>query len=76
MDLQTTKMELIDWIIKIKDVRIINSIKSIKDHEIFNLAVRHGRSNAHHGVGYLIHPTAIGAIADWIDRGTETAADV
>ena len=33
MDLQTTKMELIDWILKIKDVQIINSIKSIKDQK-------------------------------------------
>jgi hypothetical protein len=41
-------------------------IESIDDQRIFNLAVRHGRSNAHHGVGYLIHPTVIGAIADWI----------
>jgi hypothetical protein len=41
-------------------------IESIEDHRIFNLAVRHGRSNPHHGVGYLIHPTLIAAIADWL----------
>jgi hypothetical protein len=41
-------------------------IESIEDHRIYNLAVRHGKSNPHHGVGYLIHPTVIEAIADWL----------
>jgi len=41
-------------------------IESIEDHRIYNLAVRHGRSDPHHGVGYLIHPSVIEAIADWL----------
>ncbi len=41
-------------------------IESIEDHRIYNLAVRHGRSNPHHGPGYLVHPTVISAIADWL----------
>ena len=41
-------------------------IESIEDHRIYNLAVRHGSSNPHHGAGYLIHPTVIEAIADWL----------
>lgn len=41
-------------------------IESIEDHRIFNLAIRHGRSNPHHGAGYLIHPTVIERIADWL----------
>lgn len=41
-------------------------IESIEDHRIYNLAVRHGKSNPHPGVGYLIHPTVIAAIADWL----------
>jgi hypothetical protein len=41
-------------------------IESIEDRRIFNLAIRHGRSNPHHGAGYLIHPTVIAAIADWL----------
>jgi hypothetical protein len=41
-------------------------IESIEDHRIYNLAIRHGKSNPHHGVGYLVHPTVIEAIADWL----------
>ena len=41
-------------------------IESIEDLRIFNLAIRHGRSNPHHSAGYLIHPTVIEAIADWL----------
>ncbi|MBW2542939.1 MAG: hypothetical protein JRF15_12700 [Deltaproteobacteria bacterium] len=41
-------------------------IESIEDHRIYNLAVRYGRSNPHHGAGYLIHPTAIASIGDWL----------
>jgi len=41
-------------------------IESIEDRRMYNLAVRRGRSNPHHGVGYLIHPTVIEAIADWL----------
>jgi len=42
-------------------------IDSIEDHRIYNLAVRFGRSNPHHGVGYLIHPTVTSFIGDWLD---------
>ena len=41
-------------------------IDSIRDHRIYNLAVRHGRSNPHHGVGYLIHPCFIDILAHWL----------
>ncbi|MBW1844890.1 MAG: hypothetical protein JRJ05_11160 [Deltaproteobacteria bacterium] len=41
-------------------------IESIEDHRIYNLAVRYGESNPHHGVGYLIHPTVIKVIGDWL----------
>jgi len=41
-------------------------IESIEDQRIVNLAIRHGRSNPHHSTGYLIHPTVIEAIADWL----------
>ncbi len=41
-------------------------IESIEDHRIYNLAVRFGKSNPHHGVGYLIHPTVIAFIGDWL----------
>ena len=42
-------------------------LDSIEDHRIYNLAVRFGRSNPHHGVGYLIHPTVTACIGDWLD---------
>ena len=56
------------------DQEIVNDYKemvpeltpSIKDERIYNLAVRHGKSNPHHGAGYLIHPTVADAVADWL----------
>ncbi len=39
---------------------------TITDRRIYNLAVRHGESNPHHGAGYLIHPTTVGIVADWL----------
>ena len=41
-------------------------VQPITDHRIYNLAVRDGKSNPHHGVGYLIHPKVTKLIADWI----------
>ena len=41
-------------------------VPSIKDERIYNLAVRHGKSNPHHGAGYLIHPIVADAVADWL----------
>ena len=41
-------------------------IDSIEDHRIYNLAVRHGKSNPHHGVGYLIHPVVADTVNGWL----------
>ena len=41
-------------------------VSTIRDHKIYNLATRHGASNPHHGVGYLIHPRFISVIAKWL----------
>ncbi|MCH8153029.1 MAG: hypothetical protein IH830_11750 [Planctomycetes bacterium] len=41
-------------------------VESIRDHRIYNLAVRHGKSNPHHGAGYLINPKVTELIANWI----------
>ena len=41
-------------------------VKSIRDHRLYNLAVRYGKSNPHHGVGYLIHPEFINVLARWL----------
>jgi alpha/beta hydrolase family protein DUF900 len=42
-------------------------IGDIRDHTIYNLAVRYGRSNPHSSVGYLIHPRTAQLLADWLD---------
>ena len=42
------------------------AIERIKDHKIYNLAVRDGVSNPHHGVGYLIHPKVVKLVTDWL----------
>ena len=41
-------------------------VKSVRDHRLYNLAVRDGKSNPHHGVGYLIHPKFINVLARWL----------
>ena len=42
-------------------------VSSITDHRIYNLAVRDGKSNPHHGVGYLVHPTVTRIVSDWLE---------
>ena len=41
-------------------------IDEINDQKIYNVAVRRGSSNPHHGAGYLIHPKVIKMITDWV----------
>ena len=41
-------------------------IGDIRDHTIYNLSVRYGRSNPHSSVGYLIHPRTAALVADWL----------
>ena len=41
-------------------------VESIVDRRIYNLAIRHGKSNPHHGPGYLIHPTTSQIVAGWL----------
>ena len=41
-------------------------VDSIHDHRLYNLAVRHGKSNPHHGAGYLIHPKFVAVLAKWL----------
>lgn len=41
-------------------------VETIDDHQIYNLAVRRGRSNPHSSAGYLIHPTVTALVADWL----------
>ena len=41
-------------------------IESIEDYRVYNLAVRNGKSNPHHGAGYLIHPVTADILANWL----------
>ncbi len=38
----------------------------IRDHHIYNLAVRGGSSNPHSSVGYLVHPKTAQLVAQWL----------
>lgn len=49
-----------------RDMVAAGLLESITDHRIYNLALRDGKSNPHHGLGYLVHPTVAGLIANWI----------
>lgn len=42
------------------------AIRDIQDHRIHNLTVRHGQSNPHSSIGYLIHPKTSELIASWL----------
>lgn len=44
-----------------------NIIDFIIDHRIYNLATCRNKSNPHHGVGYLIHPTVSKIITEWLN---------
>ena len=49
-----------------KRMRKKGLVDEINDQKIYNLAVRRGASNPHHGTGYLIHPKVIKLITDWV----------
>jgi hypothetical protein len=46
-------------------------VSCIRDYQIYNLAVRYGKSNPHSSVGYYIHPRVSQLIADWLMQGVE-----
>jgi len=41
-------------------------VSCIRDYQIYNLAVRYGKSNPHSSVGYYIHPRVSQLISDWL----------
>ena len=43
-------------------------VSGIRDHTVYNMAVRYGRSNAHSSVGYLVHPRMTKILVDWINN--------
>ena len=46
-------------------------VSCIRDYQIYNLAVRYGKSNPHSSVGYYIHPRVSQLIADWLMQGAK-----
>ena len=48
------------------EMKRLGMIQSITDKRIYNLAVRNGSSNPHHGAGYLIHPYVATTVAKWV----------
>lgn len=51
-----------------KDMYKYRLIDDIHDHKVYNLAVRDGDSNPHHGAGYLISPRVVQLVSDWLRR--------
>ncbi len=43
-------------------------VSCIRDYQIYNLAIRYGKSNPHSSVGYYIHPRMSQLIADWMTQ--------
>lgn len=44
-------------------------VSCIRDYQVYNLAIRYGKSNPHSSVGYYIHPRVTQIIADWLKLG-------
>lgn len=49
-----------------REMKKLGYVNSITDKRVYNLAVRGGKSNPHHGAGYLVHPAVADAIAAWL----------
>jgi len=41
-------------------------VSAVHDYQIFNLAVRYGKSNPHSSLGYYIHPRVSKILHDWL----------
>jgi hypothetical protein len=50
-----------------KNMQRAGLISNISDHKIYNLAQRYGKSNPHHGTGYLISPTVSKIVMEWLN---------
>lgn len=48
------------------DMKRFGLVDSIRDHRIYNLAVRGGQSNPHSSAGYLVHPRVASIVAAWL----------
>lgn len=49
-------------------------VDSITDFQIYNHAVRFGRSNPHSSMGYLVHPRVTKILGDWLCDGIAAGA--
>lgn len=49
-------------------------LSRIRDHHIYNLSERFGRSDPHDALGYLIHPRTSLLIRDWLRETLDTRA--
>ncbi len=49
-----------------KKMKRYGNVDSIKDHRIYNLALRKGKSNPHHSGGYLLHPKTTSTLVEWL----------
>jgi len=43
-------------------------VEPIQDKGIYNLSIRGGKSNPHHGAGYLIHPFMAELVVKWLEQ--------
>jgi hypothetical protein len=50
-------------------------VSAVKDHKIYNHAVRYGKSNPHSSIGYFIHPRMSKIVADWLAAAAVTPPD-
>ena len=44
-------------------------VSYIRDHRIYNMCIRYGRSNPHSSLGYLVHPRMTQLIVEWLRQG-------
>ena len=49
-------------------------VSVVHDYQVYNLAVRYGKSNPHSSLGYYIHPRVAKIIADWMQIGQVSEA--
>lgn len=52
-----------------KDMLKQKQVSFIRDHRIYNMAVRYGKSNPHSSLGYLIHPRTAQIVSEWLQQG-------
>lgn len=49
-----------------KDMLKQKQVSFIRDHHVYNMCIRYGKSNPHSSLGYLIHPRTAQIVSDWL----------